>query len=296
MVQSMTGFASGQGSDGAFQWIWDIRSVNSKGLDVRMRVPDWITGLEADLKPMITKAINRGSVSLALRVTRDQVTSAIAVNPIVLEATLKAMAEVEAAAMNKGLSLKPASAADVLNVRGVLDQSADDQDTSALKKVLLTDFQPVLADFVKMRNQEGSALEGILGEQIDHVDALVQSASGVLAQRRADLDASYTGALQRIVENTDGLDQQRVRQEIALVAVKTDVMEEIDRLKAHVVAARKLLKEGEKIGRKFDFLTQEFNREANTLCAKSQHKDLTGIGLELKAVIDQMREQVQNVE
>lgn len=296
MVQSMTGFASGQGADGAFQWIWDIRSVNSKGLDVRMRVPDWVSGLEADLKPMITKAINRGSVSLSLRVSRGQLTSAIAVNPSVLDATLAAISVVEAAAMDKGLSLTPATAADILNVRGVLDQSSDDKDTGDLKKMLLKDFQPILADFVRMRDQEGKALDGILSEQIDTIENLVTQASSVLDQRRADLNASYKNTLQRIVENTDGLDKQRIEQEIALAAVKTDVMEEIDRLVAHIGAARKLLKEGVKIGRMFDFLSQEFNREANTLCSKSQHKELTAIGLELKAVIDQMREQVQNVE
>ncbi|MDG1739169.1 MAG: YicC family protein [Paracoccaceae bacterium] len=292
----MTGFASGQGADGAFQWIWDIRSVNSKGLDVRMRVPDWVSGLEADLKPMITKAINRGSVSLSLRVSRGQLTSAIAVNPSVLDATLAAISVVEAAAMDKGLSLTPATAADILNVRGVLDQSSDDKDTGDLKKMLLKDFQPILADFVRMRDQEGKALDGILSEQIDTIENLVTQASSVLDQRRADLNASYKNTLQRIVENTDGLDKQRIEQEIALAAVKTDVMEEIDRLVAHIGAARKLLKEGVKIGRMFDFLSQEFNREANTLCSKSQHKELTAIGLELKAVIDQMREQVQNVE
>ena len=296
MVQSMTGFASGQGVDGAFQWIWDIRSVNSKGLDVRMRVPDWISGLEAELKPMITKAINRGSVSVSLRVTKDQASSAAAVNATVLCATLNAIATVEKAALDKGLNLTPASAADILNVRGVLDQAADDTDPAALKQVLLTDFQPVLKDFVQMRGQEGAALDRILGDQVDQIDDLVTRASGVLTQRRADLDIFYTKALQRVVDNNDGFDKQRIEQEIALIAVKTDVMEEIDRLKAHVVAARNLLKEGVKIGRKFDFLSQEFNREANTLCSKSQHKDLTVIGLELKVVIDQMREQIQNVE
>lgn len=296
MVQSMTGFASGQGADGAFQWVWDIRSVNAKGLDIRMRVPDWITGLEAALKPMITSAINRGSVSVSLRISRDQATSAIAVNSAVLEATLQAIYSVEKTALDKGLNLTPASAADILSVRGVLDQSADEQDSGALKDILVKDFAPILSDFVDMRDQEGAALKSILSEQVTQIEDLVQSASDVLGQRRADLDASFRGTLQRVLDNTDGLDQQRIEQEIALIAVKTDVMEEIDRLKAHVVAARKLLKEGVKIGRKFDFLSQEFNREANTLCSKSQHKDLTVIGLELKAVIDQMREQVQNVE
>ena len=296
MVQSMTGFASGQGASGAFQWIWDIRSVNSKGLDVRLRVPDWIGGLEAELKPLVTKAISRGSVSLSLRVTRDQQSAQIAVNPSALEATLGAIAEVEKAAMDKGLSLTTATAADILNVKGVMDQVADAEDTDVLKAALVADFKPVLTEFVAMRDEEGASLERVLDGQVDTIEQLINSAIGVIDQRREDFDNAYKATLQRINDNIDGIDADRIAQEIAIIAVKTDVTEEIDRLKAHVGAARKLLIQSDKIGRKLDFLSQEFNREANTLCSKSQHKDLTAIGLDLKAVIDQMREQVQNVE
>ncbi len=296
MVKSMTGFASGQGASGAFQWIWDIRSVNSKGLDVRMRVPDWVGGLEAELKPLVTKAISRGSVSLSLRVTRDQQATQFAVNHSALDATLAAIGEVEKAALDKGLNLTPATAADILTVKGVMDQAADADDTDALKAALIADFRPILSDFVTMRDQEGTSLEAILSAQIDTIEQLVNDAMGVIDQRRADLDGMYKASLQRVQDNIDGLDIDRVAQEIAIIAVKTDVTEEMDRLKAHVEAARKLLAQGDKIGRKLDFLCQEFNREANTLCSKSQHKDLTAIGLDLKAVIDQMREQVQNVE
>ena len=296
MVQSMTGFASGQGASGAYQWVWDIRSVNSKGLDVRLRVPDWISGLEAELKPLVSKAISRGSVSMSLRVSRDQQSSQLAVSQAALNATLDAIAAVETAAMDKGLSLTPATAADILNVKGVLDQAADSDDTDKLKAALVADFRPILNDFIAMRNQEGASLEAILCAQIDSIEQLIEAAMGVIEKRRADLDETYKSALQRVVINSDGLDADRIAQEIAIIAVKTDVTEEMDRLNAHVEAARKLLKQGNNIGRKLDFLSQEFNREANTLCSKSQHKDLTVIGLELKAVIDQMREQVQNVE
>jgi uncharacterized protein (TIGR00255 family) len=296
MVQSMTGFASGQGASDLFQWVWDIRSVNSKGLDVRLRVPDWISGLEAELKPLITKSINRGSVSLSLRVTREQGASKVSVNSTVLSDTLLAIADVERIAMEQGLNLTPATAADILNVRGVMDQGSDDGDTGALKSALVADFRPILQDFLKMRSQEGQSLDDILSNQMNVIENLVSDADGVLAQRREDFNATYRASLQRVLDNSDGLDATRIEQEIAIIAVKTDVTEEIDRLKAHVNAARKLLAEGDKIGRKLDFLSQEFNREANTLCSKSQHKDLTAIGLELKATIDQMREQVQNVE
>ncbi|MDG2340337.1 MAG: DUF1732 domain-containing protein, partial [Paracoccaceae bacterium] len=196
----------------------------------------------------------------------------------------------------QGLNLTPATAADILNVRGVMDQGSDDGDTGALKSALVADFRPILQDFLKMRSQEGQSLDDILSNQMNVIENLVSDADGVLAQRREDFNATYRASLQRVLDNSDGLDATRIEQEIAIIAVKTDVTEEIDRLKAHVNAARKLLAEGDKIGRKLDFLSQEFNREANTLCSKSQHKDLTAIGLELKATIDQMREQVQNVE
>ena len=296
MVQSMTGFASGQGAWGEYQWIWDIRSVNSKGLDIRQRVPDWISGLEADLKAAITKSVGRGSVSLSLRVTREASEAEIQLSADGLCATLKALAAVEKAAMDQGVSLTPPTPADILTMRGVMEQKVDDGDTSGLKTALVSDFSSLLGDFKAMRESEGAALEVVLTDQLDQIQQLVSRSEETLATRREDMDQSFRASLSRVTENTDKVDPDRIAQEIAMIAVKTDVTEEIDRLKAHVVAARKLLNQSDKIGRKLDFLSQEFNREANTLCSKSQHKDLTATGLELKAVIDQMREQVQNVE
>lgn len=296
MVQSMTGFASGQGSFESYQWSWDIRSVNSKGLDIRQRVPDWIAGLEAELKGKISKAVARGSVSVSLRVTREAAEHSVRVNPQGLSATLDALATIEKAAMEQGVSLTPPTPADILSMRGVLDQGADDGDTTDLKAALLADFHSMLDDFVKMRLSEGEALETVLADQITQIERLVDQAEQIIGQRREDLSAAFKAAVSRVADATDRMDEDRIAQEVALLAVKTDVTEEIDRLKAHVEAARKLLKQGEKIGRKLDFLSQEFNREANTLCSKSQHKELTAVGLDLKAVIDQMREQVQNVE
>lgn len=296
MVQSMTGFASGQGAFEQFQWGWDIRSVNAKGLDVRTRVPDWVSGLESDLKARIGKSLGRGSVSLSLRLSRDAGEQEVHLNESSLNAMLRALATVEKCAQEQGVSLSPPTPTDILAMRGVMDTKSDDADTTALKKAILEDFESVLAELLTMRQSEGEALDGVLRQQLKLIETLVADAEQVVLQRKKDMDQSYRAALTRVVENTDKLDQDRIAQEIALIAVKADVTEEIDRLNAHVEAARKLLAQGDRIGRKLDFLSQEFNREANTLCSKSQHKELTAIGLELKAVIDQMREQVQNVE
>lgn len=296
MVQSMTGFASGQGGYEQFQWGWDIRSVNAKGLDIRLRVPDWVSGLEADLKAMIGKSLSRGSVSLSLRLSREGGEQDLHLNAENLNAALRAFKAVETAATQQGVLLTPPTPADILGMRGVMDQKSDDADTGALKNAIVASFEGVLSELLDMRQSEGQALHTVLSDQIDLIEQLVASATDVLVARRADMDAAYRAALARVVDNSDKLDQDRIAQEIALVAVKSDVTEEIDRLNAHIGAARDLLMQGVKIGRKLDFLSQEFNREANTLCSKSQHKSLTAIGLELKAVIDQMREQVQNVE
>lgn len=296
MVQSMTGFASGQGANDHFQWVWDIRSVNAKGLDIRTRVPDWISGLEADVKARVGKAILRGSVSVSLRVNRVEGAASSAVNSANLQLALDALAQVERAALEHGLSVTPCTPADILAMRGVMDQSADTGDTDALKAVLTDDLGHIIEEFVAMRSTEGAALEVVLSDQIDQIEQLVEAAKDVVEARRDDMRAAYKAALDRVVENIEGVSTDRVEQEIALIAVKADITEEMDRLGAHIEAARNLLSEKVKIGRKLDFLSQEFNREANTLCSKSQNKQLTHIGLELKAVIDQMREQVQNVE
>jgi uncharacterized protein (TIGR00255 family) len=292
----MTGFATAKGSALGASWSWDLRSVNGKGLDLRLRVPDWIEGLEARLRARLTAEVGRGNVTLNLRLTRDEGTAELSVNPAGLRAALAAMAVVEAEAMQTGLSLAPATAADVLALRGVLDSRGLDAETGPLLAALLADFEAVLADFRSMRRAEGQALGRVITGQLDQIAALIDQIAAATEARAADMAGALRAALARVLDNADGADPQRVAQELALIAVKADVTEEIDRLRAHVEAARSLLNSPEPVGRKLDFLMQEFNREANTLCSKSQHKALTRIGLDLKTVIDQMREQVQNIQ
>ncbi|SMP09938.1 YicC/YloC family endoribonuclease [Shimia sagamensis] len=296
MLESMTGYASLKGEGQGHSWTWDLRSVNAKGLDLRLRVPDWIEGLEPAVRGALAKGMARGSVNLSLRVSRDDETGALAVNVAQVEAVLAALHAVEELAMHKGISLAPSKASDLLTHRGVMEQAVDETDSKALLAAITAQLPELLASFKDMRITEGTALEAVMSDQLEQVSDLTQQAAEAAEARREEVADTLKSNLARVLENTDGVDEGRVAQELAMLAVKADVMEELDRLRAHVSAARELIAKGSPVGRKLDFLMQEFNREANTLCSKAQSVDLTRIGLDLKAVIDQMREQVQNVE
>ncbi len=298
MTISMTGFAARKGQGAGHGWTWDIRSVNGKGLDLRLKVPDWIDGLEVALRVELGRALHRGNVSLSLKVNRDgaEGAEALRVNTGGLHAVLAALSVVEDAAMARGVTLAQATAADVLAMRGVIDQGSSDIDTAALRAALLADLPALLADFRQMRAAEGAALNRVIAGQLDMIAALTSDASREAEARRDSAATVLRQALARVLANAEGVDATRLAQELAMLAVKTDVTEELDRLSAHVAAAQTLLAEAGQVGRKFDFLMQEFMREANTLCSKAQSLTLTRIGLDLKTVIDQLREQVQNVE
>jgi uncharacterized protein (TIGR00255 family) len=295
MLKSMTAFAARQGQGDGLSWAWEMRGVNGKGLDLRLRVPDWIEGLEAGLRAAIGKACARGNVTLTLRLTREEGAAGVQLNTAQLDTVLQAMAEVEARAMEAGVTLAPATAADLLGLRGVLEAESGVADSTALAKVLLADAAPLIADFAAMRAAEGRALQEVLEAQLAEIARLTEAAAEAAEARRPEIETNFKTALERVLADRT-TDEARVAQELAVMAVKLDVTEEIDRLRAHVAAARTLIEEGSPVGRKLDFLAQEFNREANTLCSKAQNTGLTAIGLELKTVIDQMREQIQNVE
>ncbi len=297
MTVSMTGFAARRGAGAGFGWAWDIRSVNGKGLELRLRVPDWVDGLEVALRAELQKAMGRGNVSLSLKLSREAGEGPVLrVNEEVLSGVLAALARAEAVAMAAGVTLAQATAADVLAMRGVLETSAAEEDTSPLRAAILADLPALLAEFHAMRQAEGAALQRVIGSQLDQIAALVAEARAQAAARRDKAGDALRAGLARLLDIADGLDEARIAQELALLAVKQDVTEETDRLTAHVAAARALLADSAPVGRKFDFLMQEFLREANTLLSKSQDLALTRTGLDLKTVIDQMREQVQNVE
>ena len=293
----MTGFASRTGEAAGFSWQWELRGVNAKGLDLRLRLPDWIDGLEAGVRAALTKALARGSVSVNLRVVRIAEDAPLTVNDAALSRVLAAIADIEVRASAAGVKLAQTTALEVLNQRGVQDANGDDPEAvKALQVVLLKDVHALIEAFCEMRASEGRALKQVLLAQIDAIADLIEAAAQAAARRAPEAKAALQAALARTLDNADNVEPERVAQELALIAVKADVTEEIDRLRAHVDAARELLDSDGSVGRKFDFLAQEFNREANTLCSKSQSTPLTRIGLDLKAAIDQMREQVQNVE
>ncbi len=293
----MTGFATAKGAADGYSWVWDIRAVNARGMDVRMRLPDWVDGLEAALRPMVQKAVGRGNVNLTLKVQRDDKSAAQHIDLGALNNALAAIKRIEIKAQDDhNLQLGGTTAAEILAMPAVRDGAGTDQDTAALLKALKKDFAGLLGAFNKMRGTEGGALHDILTGQLDQIETLTKNAASTADARRDKATQNLRKNLALVLDNSDGADPDRVAQELALIAVKSDVTEEIDRLLAHVSAARELLGETGAVGRKLDFLSQEFNREANTLCSKAQFAELTRIGLDLKAVIDQMREQVQNVE
>ncbi|WP_296425836.1 YicC/YloC family endoribonuclease [Yoonia sp.] len=296
MIQSMTAFASRTGTMGLITWNWDMRGVNARGLDLRLRLPEGIEGLEAALRAALTRALGRGNITVNLRLTRDDRGGAPAIDATQLDSVLRALDAVQDRASAIGVTLAQPTAADVLAHRGVLVAGAVDDDAGALAQALIADIDPLIADFVEMRATEGAALSDVLVDQLQQIDTLTAAAWTAATARAPIVRDNLVAAMRRVLDDIAEVDEGRLAQELAVLAVKGDVTEEIDRLQAHVKAARDLVADPKPTGRKLDFLAQEFNREANTLCAKAQFGPLTAIGLDLKAVIDQMREQVQNVE
>ena len=295
---SMTGFADRAGQADGFAWTWEARSVNGRGLDVRLRFPEGCEALDAPVRAAAARTLARGSVTVNLRFARGGAAGLPRLSREALDAAVTSALAASEAAAARGLALAPMTAADLLAVRGVLeaDAAGPDEDAGRLARVA-EDIEPLFAALVAARAAEGAALEAILAGQIDRVEALTRA-----ARAGAEARAGRNGALLRsrvealLAAAAVPADEGRLAQELALLAVRTDVTEELDRLEAHVGAARALVAGSGAAGRKLDFLMQEFNREANTLCSKAQASELTAIGLELKVVIDQMREQVQNVE
>ncbi|MEL6681179.1 MAG: YicC/YloC family endoribonuclease [Pseudomonadota bacterium] len=292
----MTAFANRTGSVGSASWSWEIRGVNARGLDLRLRLPDGIDGLELVLRKALSTSLSRGNVTVNLRLTGPESEARLALDKTQLGAVLTALDEVQEQAFAMGVTLAQPTAADVLGQLGVLIAANSDDDSSVVADALKKDMAPLIEAFVNMRDAEGAALHQLITEHLDKIDELTKTAAHAAADRLPRVKETLTAALRRVVEDVGEIEEQRIAQELALLAVKSDVTEEIDRLGAHVQAARDLLAADGPAGRKLDFLAQEFNREANTLCAKAQDATLTAIGLDLKAVIDQMREQIQNVE
>jgi uncharacterized protein (TIGR00255 family) len=293
-LTSMTGFARADGEFGSSHWHWELRSVNGKGLDVRFRMPQGFEGMEARLREEMARHLKRGNVQASLTLERQKSGSALRVNEDALNVVIAAMQ-----ALGERIELMPPRPEGVLALKGVLE-TTDVEDTAEdqteIEKVLIASFGDAAAGLARARAEEGAKLQAVLTEQVNAIERLVNEAAASPASGAEALRARLKAQVSELLEASPALSEERLAQEAALLATKADVREEIDRLTAHVAQARELFAGAEPAGRRLDFLTQEFNREANTLCSKAADVALTRIGLELKAVIDQLREQIQNVE
>ncbi len=293
---SMTGFAARTGQHEATEWQWEARSVNARGLDLRIRLPDGMEPLEPVLRTAAQKALSRGAVQVTLRVGAAEGPGRPTLDPAALERAVAAAAAAQAAAESASLPVAPMSAAEILSLRGVYEPLRAGARPEGLQEAVAADIPALIADLAAARAAEGAALARVLGAQIDRIESLVGRAADAARARAPRQRANLRARVAELVAAESGVPEERLAQELALLVVKADVTEELDRLRAHVAAARALTAEGGAVGRRLDFLTQEFNREANTLCAKAADADLTAAGLEMKVVVDQMREQCQNVE
>ncbi|MDG1437964.1 MAG: YicC family protein [Emcibacteraceae bacterium] len=293
-LSSMTGFGRTQGHFGNYSWVWEIRSVNGKGLDVRMRIPSGLDSFEQYIKNTLKKSVTRGNLNVSLQLSKDDCETDVIVN----EDALDKLIEVAKSAANKhGLPMP--SLDSLLSIRDVVEigiKEDDEDEIKARNEALKTNFEDAVKALKASRDAEGDATRTMLANIIDEVERLLNQAEGIAVSQPAALKVKFEEKLSALFDNKQGLDQDRLAQEVVLLATKADIKEETDRLHAHIASARKLLDEKGIVGRKFDFLTQEFNREANTLCSKSSDIGLTNIGLSLKTSIDQIREQVQNIE
>ncbi|WP_338723962.1 YicC/YloC family endoribonuclease [Devosia sp. XK-2] len=288
----MTGFARAERQSGDMQVQVELKSVNSRGLDIRLRLPPGLDALDVPLRQLLTKSLSRGALNLAVAAGGGAATGAVRLNPEALAAVLAAMEQ-----LRKQITTDLPRPEGILALPGVLetDDGAEGVDEDQQAELVLDCTREAIARLQAARRQEGAAIAAVLLAQLDTIADLVERAERHPARDRAYIEARLRDQLALLRDDTS-LPPERLAQEALLLATKADIQEELDRLRAHIAAARKLIGEGGPVGRRLDFLAQEFNREANTLCSKANAVALTAIGLDLKAAIDQLREQVQNLE
>ncbi|SFL14273.1 YicC/YloC family endoribonuclease [Methylobacterium pseudosasicola] len=289
-IASMTGFARAAGTTGAVQWAWEVRSVNGRGLDVRIRVPAGYDGLGETARTALQKTLSRGQCQLTLTLTKPEQAARVRINEGLLASLAQAVARVP---VPEGVA--PATMDGLLGVRGVIEvEDEASAETETFARDLAEGVVRVVADLVEARRAEGRQLAEVVTAQVERIAELTRAAEDNPARKPEAVRARLVAAIEAL--GGTNLDPDRLHQEAMLLAGKADVREELDRLQAHVASARELLAAGGAIGRRLDFLAQEFGREANTLCAKANDISLSRIGLDLKAVVEQFREQVQNIE
>ncbi len=290
----MTGFARADGHEDGVSWTWEVKSVNSKSLDLRFRLPPGFEALELPLRTGIAQRLKRGAVSVTLGLIRAAAGGGLRVNREAL-ALVVALAQ-ELVAQGKAA---PPRADGLLGLRGVLESGEETEDEARRERRqagLLQSFDTALRALAAARAAEGERLIPALEARLAEIAQLVAAAEDSAAAQPQALKARLAEMMAELLDASPALSPERLAQEVALLVAKGDIREELDRLSAHIVAAQELLAEGGAVGRRFDFLCQEFNREANTLCSKSADVALTRVGLALKAAIEQLREQEQNLE
>jgi uncharacterized protein (TIGR00255 family) len=290
----MTGFARADGVSGPFTWAWELKSVNAKGLELRFRMPPGWDGIEPQLRARASEALARGTIHANLSVQRTGVAPVVRVNEPVLAAVLATMNDIA-----KRIDATPPSMDGILGLKGVIeviDEDEREEDRRAGEAAVIAGFGQALASLAEMRKREGEALGTVLRGRLGEIGALTARAEAAPGRKAEAIKARLGEQIAALSETGTRFDPDRLHQEALLIASKADIREELDRLVAHVAQARTLIGGGGPIGRKLDFLSQELNRESNTLCAKSNDVELTNIGLELKTVVEQFREQVQNLE
>ena len=290
----MTGFSRVEGTEDGYSWAWELRSVNARSLDIRLRLPSGMDRLEARFRKAVSEQINRGNVSATLTVTRPARKQEVSINSETLDQVMAISNE-----LSSSKNVSPPSVDGLLAVRGVLEvqeeEETEDQQ-NRLDSEVAAAFANAITGLFDNRIAEGERLAITINAHLDEIERCVQEAAGIAAAHPAFIAKRMREQVRALASEVPALTEERLAQEVALLAVKADIREELDRLAAHVEGARELLAEGSPVGRKLDFLCQEFNREANTVCSKSSDLDLTRVGLELKAVIERLREQIQNIE
>ena len=293
-IKSMTGFARTDGATGNVSWHWELRSVNGRGLDLRLRLPTGSESLEPQVREAAARYLTRGSVTISLSAETRGGVQEIRLNEPALRQVLKATERIR-----QLTDAAPPRADGLMAVKGVLEvaertESAEEAATRI--HAMLESLEQGLRALVQARAAEGARLKAVLAASLDEIARLLALVEASPARQPAAIEARLREQLAKLLDGANMLDPARLHQEAVLLATRADVEEELKRLRAHIAAARELLDEPGAVGRKLDFLAQEFNREANTLCSKANDVDITRAGLALKTVIDQMREQVQNIE
>ena len=293
-LSSMTGFARTEGTASSYRWAWEIRTVNAKGLELRLRIPPGWEAIETPLRARATAALARGSFFASLSIEREGTAPIVRINEPVLASLLAKVRQIA-----KEVAAAPPNLDTLLQIRGVMeidDAEESEADRRSAEAAILSGFESALEGLSGMRHAEGRALGRVLNARLDEIETLTSRAENAPGRSVETVKVRLAEQIATLLAAADRFDPDRLHQEALLLAAKADVREELDRLHSHVAQARSLLEAGGPIGRRLDFLSQELNRETNTLCAKSNDLELTNIGLELKSVVEQFREQVQNLE